>query len=538
MVAGLAVAAVAIPVGVANAQLAGFGPAVGLYASILPLVAYALFGTSRQLMYGPSSAAAALVAAAIAPLAAGDDALYLALAMALTFLTGVICIGASFLRLGAIADFLSRPILVGFLNGVGISIVLSQIGNLFGIHIAANGIIARTIEFASKLPLTHWPTLLVGIGSIGVLTLAPKFLKRLPAALVAMAAAALVVHWLDLEDAGVATIGPVLGGLPMPRLPTFPLDRLPVLIAEAAGLALVTFSTTMLAARSFASRNRYDVDADREIAALGAANIAAALSQSFVVNGTNARTAVGEAAGGRTQVTGLVSAAAVALVLFAFTQPLQYVPTVALAAILVMAGLSLLNWSELANIRRIDPREFWIAIIATVGVVLVGAMNAILVAVALALISFVRLASRPKVEILGQIAGLSGFHSLARHPEATTPSGLLLFRFNGPIIFFSASYFKREVQRAASAAGAGLKWLVIDLLPVNMVDATGIYAIQEVFDEMRARGIVVGAAARETEWADWAAERGLDEAMGRTRFFSTLQQAAQAFHDEVGEAAR
>ena len=531
--AGVAVAAVAIPGSMASAQLAGLPPEYGLYASMLPMLAYALFGTSRQLLLGPSASGAAIVASAIAPLAQGDAVLYLDLAIALTLITALLCIGASFLKLGALADFLSRPIIVGFMNGVAISVVLSQAGHLFGLRIDADGILARAWEFAARLPSTRWPVLAVGVGTMAVLVVAPRVVKALPAALVALVAASLAVHFLGLGQAGVATIGAVPGGLPLPRVPRVPVDHLPTLVAEAAGLALVLFSTTMLAARSFADRNRYEVDADREIAALGMANLASGLSQGFAVNGTNSRTAVGESAGGRTQVTGIAAAAAIAVVLLAFTWPLQFIPRVALAAVLVVAGASLFNWPAVAAIRRISRREFLIAMTATVGVVAVGPMNAVLVAVALALLSFVQQASRPRSETLGQLPGQPGFHSLARHPEASVPAGLVLFHFDGPVIFFNAAHFKREAQRAVQAAGPGIKWFVIDLLPVNMIDATGLHAVQEVCDDLRRRGIVAGAAARETQWADWAARRGIGERVEGMRFFPTLRQALAAYDVEV-----
>ncbi len=531
--AGLAVAAVAIPSSMANAQLADVPPEIGLYASMLPMLVYALFGTSRQLLQGPSAAGAAIVASAIAPLALGDAAAHVDLAIALTLITGLLCVGASFLKLGALADFLSKPIIVGFMNGVAISIVLSQLGNLFGIRIDASGIVPRAWEFLAKLPSAQWPVLAVGLGTMVVLVVAPRVVKALPAALVALTGASLAVHLLGLDEAGVATVGAVPGGLPLPRVPSVPADYLPTLVAEAAGLLLVLFSTTMLAARSFADRNRYEIDADREIAALGMANLASALTQGFAVNGTNSRTAVGESAGGRTQVTGIAAAAAIAIVVLAFTWPLQFIPRVALAAVLVVAGASLFNWSAVTAIRRISKREFVIAMTATVGVVAVGPMNAILVAVALALLSFVQLASRPRSETLGVIPGQPGFHSLARHPEAAVPPGLTLFRFDGPVIFFNAPHFKREVEKAVQAAGPTLKWFVIDLLPVNMIDATGLYAVQEVCDDLRRRGIVSGAAARETQWADWAARRGYSERVEGMRFFPTLRQALAAYVAEI-----
>ncbi len=531
--AGVAVAAMAIPGSVATAQLVGFSPVVGLYASSLPLIAYALFGTSRQLMVGPSAATAAIVAAGVAPLAGGDPDRALALAIALTFITGVLLIGASFLRLGAMADFLSKPILVGFMNGVAINVVLSQIGVLFGFRMEAGGIVPRALEFVGKLPQTHLPTLAVGLATIALLLLLPRLVPKIPASLAAMVVAGVAVQWLGLEALGVRTVGPVPGGFPLPRIPEVPLEQLPVLVAEAAGLALVLFSTTMVAARAFADRNRYEIDADREVAALGVSNIAAAFVQGFVVTGTNSRTAVGELAGGRTQMAGIVTALVVAAMVAFFTWPLQFIPSVALAAMLVVAGASLFSWKNLASIGRIDKREVWIATIATIGVIVVGVMNAILLAVVLALLSFVQLSARPRVERLGTIEGQAGFHSLARHPEARAPEGLVLFRFNGAIIFFSAAYFRRQVLAAVS--GGEARWFVLDLAPVNMVDATGVFTIKQLFDELRERGIVTCAVGREAEWAEWAAARGLQERLSMTRFFPTLGQAVSAYRSETGE---
>lgn len=533
LMAGLSVAAVALPVGVAYAQLAGFNPAVGLYASILPLAAYALFGTSRQLIVGPDAATCALVAAAVAPLAAGNQDLYLSLSVTLAFLAGLFCIGASFLRLGALADFLSKPILVGFLNGIALSIMLGQIGKIFGFSISAGGIIPRLLEFAFKLGLTHGPTLAVGAGSFVVLAASSRWLRRLPAALVAMAVAAVAVKLLGLEALGVQTIGAVPAGLPALRLPHFPSQLLPELFAEAAGLALVSFSSMMLTSRSFAAKNRYDVDADREFAALGAANIASALSQGFAISGADSRTAMNDASGGRTQVSGLVAAAAVAAVLLFFTQPLQYVPIAALGAVLVKAGLSLVDLRSLRTFHRIDRRELALSLLATLGVVAVGAIQAIAVAVVLALVRFIRLVARPQVEILGMLKGYPGLHSIERHPEARTIPGLLLFRFNAPIVFFNAPYFKRQALAAIEAAGAGMKWFVLDMIPVTLIDTTGLQAAGEVVSLLRARGLVFAAAGRQEEWRQWAEQRQVQLESAETRTFPTLRSALKAYQREA-----
>ena len=533
---GLAVAAVTVPVSIANAQLAGLPPEHGLYGSILPLVVYAVLGTSRQLMVGTSAAAAALVAAAIGTLATGDPSQHLAIAMMLTLLVGLMCLAASLLRLGAIADFLSRPILVGFMNGLALSIVLSQLGPLFGITLTAEGFFPRVLEFLVSLPATHLPTLAVGLASLGVILAAGRFAPRWPAPLVAMLVAGVVVQLFALRTAGVGVIGAVPAGLPSLAMPLVPLHQMPMLLAEAAGLTLLSFSSTMLAARSFAEKNRYDVDADREVAALGAANVGAALSQGFAVTGSALRTSVAEASGARTQVAGLVAAAVLVPVLLFFTGPLQHIPSVALAAILISAGLSMLNWDELRAIHRIEPQEYWLAVIATAGVLVFGAIQAILLVVVLALLRFVRLTARPRVEILGELEGDAGYQSVARHPTARSQPGLLLFRYNGPIVFFSAPHFKREVLAAAAAAGPGLRWFVIDLLPVSQIDATGLFAIRDASDALRARGVVVAAAGRDTEWADRASRRDLSGVLAGIRFFPTLRLAEIACRAETGSS--
>jgi high affinity sulfate transporter 1 len=529
LVAGLSVAAVALPVGVAYAQLAGFRPEVGLYASILPLLAYAIFGTSRQLIVGPDAAVCALLAAAVGPLAGGDPHLYASLAVALTFFAGLFCIAASFLRLGAAADFLSQPILVGFLNGVALSIALGQLGKIFGFPIASGGIVPRLIEFVSKLRLIHWPTLAVGFATFGVLAGSPRLFRRLPAALLAMIATGAMVKLFGLEAVGIKTVGAVAGGWPPIRVPRLPAGLWPDVLAEAVGLALISFSSLMLTAGSFAAKNHYDINPDREFAALGVANIASAISQGFAISGADSRTAMNDASGGRTQVAGVIAAAAIAAVLMFFTGPLRYIPVAALGAVLVRAAWSLVDVRTLQELYRVDRREFVLSVIATLGVVAVGAVQAILVAVLLAIVRFVRLMSRPKVEILGTINHRAGFHSIERHRDARTTAGLLLFRFNAPIVFFNAPYFKREAMAAAEAAGPELKWFVIDMIPVPMIDVTGLYAAEEVVSTLASRGVMFATAGRQTEWNTWIqrSNRKLqDEAV---RSFPTLRAAYKSY---------
>ncbi|HEY2676362.1 MAG TPA: SulP family inorganic anion transporter, partial [Steroidobacteraceae bacterium] len=320
------------------------------------------------------------------------------------------------------------------------------------------------------------------------------------------------------------------------RLPSFPIDRLPDLLAEAAGVALVSFSSLMPTARSFAAKNGYEVDGDREMAALGLANIGSAFSQGFAISSADSRTAVGDGAGSRSQVTSLVAAAAIAAVLVFLTGFLQYIPTATLGAVLVSAALSLIDVKTLKTLWQIDRREFGLSMLATLGVVGVGAIQAILIAVSLAVIRFVKLVSRPKVEILGTASGIAGFHAIDLHKSARTIPGLVLFRFNAPIVFFNAAYFKRQAMKAADDEGPGLKWFVLDMVPVNMIDATGLFAIEEVIAALGARGIRCVAAGRQTEWQLWISRRKLEMNALKTTAFPTLRQAVQAFRRESGAA--
>jgi MFS superfamily sulfate permease-like transporter len=503
LLAGLSVAAVALPVAVAYAQLAGFDPVVGLYSSILPLVAYAVFGTSRQLIVNPDAAVCAMVAAAVGALASGNSELYWSLSVAVTFLAGLFCIVASFLRLGVMADFLSRPILIGFLNGIAISICLGQIGKVLGFSIESKRIVPQLLEIFGKLPQTQVPTLIVGAASMAMLFAMARLLPRLPSALITLIAAGAAVALLGLDQYGIAILGPVPAGLPPLRLPTFPLDDIPSLLASAAGLALVLFSSGMLSARSFASKGRYEIDADREFAAFGAANLASAVSQGFAVTGADSRTAVADAAGGRTQATGLVAAATIAAVL-------------------------LFIW-------RIDRAEVGLAVITTLGVVAVGAINGILIAVGLALVRFVKLTARPKDEVLGAVDGLPGFHSVERHPGAKTFPGLALYRFDGPLTFFNSDYFKQRALAVADAAGPGLQWFVIDAIPISQIDITGLYAVRDLRESLEARGTTLILAGRKTEFLTWLREAGLYRPEHERWIFPTLRQAMKAYQREMIE---
>ena len=527
--AGLSVAAVALPVSIAYAELAGLSPAVGLYASIGPLLAYALFGTSPQLMVNPDAASCAILAAAVTPLAGGDPSLYLSLATALTLFTGILCMLASVFRLGVLANFLSRPILVGFLNGIALSIFLGQIGKVLGFQVTASKIVPKLLEIISKLPSTQMPTLLVTLFSIAVLLLVRKFITKVPAALAVLVLSAVVVKLFDLQSLGVAVLAPVPAGLPALALPIVPLDTVPQLLGSGAGLALVLFTSGTITSRSFASRGGYEVDVDRELVAYGAANIASSLAQGFVVTGADSRTAMAVTAGGKTQVTGLVAATVIALVLLFFTGPLQFVPLAALGVVLISAALSLLDFSSLRLLWRMDRRECGLSLVTTAGVVALGSINGILIAVALAIVRFVKHTARPSVELLGKEKGLPGLHSIDRHTSAKAIPGLVLFRFNAPLVFFNAEHFKQCALKAARASGEDLRWFVIDTIPISDIDINGVTVLKDLKQKLAGQNVKLVLAGRQSEIETGLRQIGEQVENVSELTYPTLRQAVNAF---------
>ena len=430
----------------------------------------------------------------------------------MTLFTGILCVLASAFKLGALADFLSRPILVGFLNGIALSIFLGQIGKVLGFQVTASRIVPKLLEILSKLPTTQLPTLLVALFSVAVLLLVQRFLTRVPAALAVLVLSAVLVKLLDLPSSGVAV-----------------LETNPKLLGSAAGLALVLFTSGTITSRSFASRGGYEVDVDRELVAYGVANMASSLAQGFVVTGADSRTAMAVTAGGRTQVTGLVAAAMIALVLLLFTGPLQFVPLAALGVVLIAAALSLLDMASLRQFWRMDRREFGLSLVTTAGVVALGSINGILVAVTLAVVRFVKHTARPSVELLGEEKGLPGLHSIDRHGQAQAIPGMVLFRFNAPLVFFNADHFKQCALAAVRASGDDLRWFVIDAIPISDVDINGLAVLKDLQQKLASRNVKLVWAGRQSEFLSCL--RGMGEPTERVSelTYPTLRQAVHAF---------
>lgn len=539
LAAGLSVAAIALPVGIAYAELAGVPAVIGIYSAIFPLLAYALFGSSRQLMVGPDAATCIMVAASLAPLAAGDTQRYLALVPALALMTGALYVVAGLCRLGFIANFLSQPILTGYLNGIAAIIVVGQLPKLLGYSAEAQEFVPRLLEFVWRLDQSHLPTLTLGLVAIVTLLLLRRFVPMVPSALVVVTGGIAAVASLDLQARGVAVTGAVPAGLPQLHLAWLDVATYRSLLQDAAGIVLISFTSGVLTAKSFARRNGYEIDANHELIAFGASNLVAGLAQGFAVTGADSRTAVNDAMGGKTQLVGIVAAAAMLLVLVALAQPLSLVPTAALAAVILVAAVGLFDLGGLVELLRMSPREGLLSIGTTIGVLLLGVLPGVVLAVALSLAWLLAQASRPADAVLGRVPGLKGFHSTTDYREATTVPGLLLYRFNGNLVFFNVDYFCARLRRAVRRAEPPVAWVVVDASPINLIDATAAQRVAELQAELAAQGIELGIARAKRQLRGYFDPRWIERRGGAVtgKRFPTLKSAVRAFEAAMAGGA-
>jgi high affinity sulfate transporter 1 len=528
LIAGVSVAAVALPTAIAYSQIIGLEPVVGLYTAIPTLLAYAVFGTSRHLIVNPDAATCAMIGAALVPLAGAGPETLASASVVLTLLTGLLCVAASFLRLGFLADFLSRPILVGFLNGVAVSIFLGQIGKVFGFKMTAHGIVPSFIEFVHKAPQTHLPTLAVGMTSIVIMIVCKRLLPRWPGPLIAVLAAVALVRVMGLESVGVAVVGDIPAGPPRLHWPQIDAQSLPPLFGGALGVTLVSFCSAMVVARSFAAKDHYELDSDRELAALGASQIAAGLCQGFAVSGTDSRTAINHAMGGKSQMAGLVAAATMTIVLLFLTGPLRYLPQAALGAVLIVSAIGLFDAQELVRLWRVSRAELAVAIATMLGVIALDILEGIVLAVSFALLLLLQRSARPPDAVLVRVPGVKGFHNQAHHPGVAGIPGLLLYRFGAAVVFYNASYLKKRVLELAEARN-DLKWVILDGNTVNAIDSTGAETLEDLARELDRQGIRLALAGFRTETRQFLERAGAMSAIRADHIYPTLKSAMNAF---------
>ncbi|EPL9726413.1 SulP family inorganic anion transporter [Pseudomonas aeruginosa] len=491
--AGLSVAAIQIPTAIAYAQIAGFPPQVGLYACILPMLIYALIGSSRQLMVGPDAATAAMVAAAITPLAAGDPQRLVDLSMIVAIMVGLFSIVAGLARAGFIASFLSRPILVGYLNGIGLSLLVGQLGNLFGYEAATSGFVAGILALLENLLHIHWPTLILGSLSLLLMVLLPRRFPQLPGALCGVLLASLAAALLGLDRYGVELLGEVPAGLPQLSWPQTSLEELKSLLRDATGITVVSFCSAMLTARSFAARHGYSINANHEFVALGLANIGAGVSQGFAISGADSRTAVNDMVGGKTQLVGVVAALVIAATLLLLNKPLGWVPMPALGAVLLLAGWGLIDVQALKGFWKLSRFEFSLCLLTTVGVLSVGVLPGIFVAVSIAVLRLLYYTYRPSDAVLGWMHGIDGQVELAKYPQATTLPGLVIYRFDAPLLFFNADYFKQRVLAVVDGSERP-NAVLLNAEAMTNLDISGLATLHEVQQILKAQGVHLSLA--------------------------------------------
>lgn len=535
VIAGLSVAAVALPTSIAYAQLAGFSPVIGLYSTILPMIVYAFFGSSRQLIVGPDAATCAMITASLTPLviAHNDPEHYHALAVSLTLFTGFFCLLAARFRLGFLADFLSRSILMGLLNGVAITIIIGQLAKVFGVSSSGRSSILQLMSFFEQALHPHWPTLLLSVFLCVLYFVLRRFWKKAPWALILAAAATLISMVFNLADHGVAIVGAIPSAIPKLHWPAFPMDTWGTIIPAAAALALISFSSATLTGRSFAAKNGYEIDSNRELAALGVANIASAFSQGFAISGADSRTAVNDAAGGKTRMVQIFAAFAILLALLLLTKPLAYMPIASLGVILIFSAFGMMDLPMLRRLYSVSRSEFFVGLTTLLSVVLIGVMSGILLAVSIAILLFLTRTARPVDHRLGLIDGQNDFFEVDHYSEAKEVPGLLFYRFEASLIFFNANYFRQRLLHLIRQSTTPVRWVVIDGRSLNNIDLTGAMMLDDLSRQLAGRGIVFGFSSRSEQMTKWVELDRHEDAGEKIRIFDNRRQALEAFYQET-----
>jgi SulP family sulfate permease len=528
LIAGLTVAALAIPSGMAFAELAGVSPVAGLYALLLPVSVYSFLGSSRLLIVGPEGSISAVVATAVFPLAVGSPERYASLAALLALLVGGVFLLARIIRLGWIADYFSRAVLTGYIHGVAVVLIVAQLGKLFGLDIEAQDPLPQIIEFVREITEFSSPTIMLGAACLTALLLLPRFAPKIPWPLFVVALAIGVSAALDLVGRGVAITGEIASGLPGVAMPTARLGDALALLPAAVGIFFVSFADEILTARSFAGRHGQHVRADQELLATGLANVAAGFTQSFSIGASGSRTAVNDQSGGRTQLSGLVGAAAVALVLLFLTGPVRYLPKAALGAVIVVAAVGLVDitaWRELSRTSRV---EAFIAAMTALGVVLVGVLEALVVAVALSLVDVVRRSATPHDAVLGWVQRLGRYADVRLHPSARIVPGVLVYRLDDRLFFANANYVRGRAREAIDGAPARVRWFVFDAEALSHVDATGVAALKQLITSLGDEEITFVLARLKGPMRRTFRNVGLLDLVGGDRVYATVRDAVDA----------
>jgi high affinity sulfate transporter 1 len=529
--AGLVLVTMLVPVGIAYAAASGLPGIHGLYATIVPLLAYAIFGPSRIIVLGPDSALAAVILGVVSPLSGGDPVRAATLAAMMALVSGTVLILAGIARLGFVTELLSKPIRYGYMNGIALTVLISQIPKLLGFSIESEGPLRDLWAIAGGVNdgKANWVAFAVGLATLIVILLL-KDNKRLPGILIAVVGATFVVAALDLGARyGVKVLGPLPQGLPAFSIPWISYSDLTSVLAGGCAIALVSFADTSVLSRTYAARLGDHVDPNQEMVGLGAANLATGFFQGFSISSSASRTPVAEAAGARTQLTSVVGALAIAFLLMVAPNLLQYLPNSALAAVVIAAAIGLIEIGDLKRIYRIQRWEFWLTVLCFVGVAVFGAIPGIALAIGVSIAEFLWNGWRPHSAVMGRAPGVKGYHDITRYPDARLIPGLVLFRWDAPLFFANAEFFKERILAAVATSPTPVRWLVVAAEPVTSVDVTACDTVAELDVELHARGIELCFAELKDPVKDKLKRFGLYAQLGEAFFFPTVGSAVASY---------
>ncbi|MFO7663818.1 MAG: SulP family inorganic anion transporter [Chloroflexota bacterium] len=534
LVVAVTVFAVLVPSAMAYGDLAGVTPVAGLYVALAAMVMYALFGTSRQLITGPEATTAILVATAIGPLAAGDPVRYAALAAMVAILVGFVSILGGILKLGFITDFLSKPILVGYITGTSLIVIGSQLGKMVGIKVESDYFLRQVIEVLSRFDEWNVLTVALGIVAMAILAIIRRVNRALPGPLIVVALGIIASIVLDLTARGVAVVGAVPAGLPSLAIPRVSWQDILALLPAALALTVLIYADEILTARVFASKHGQKIDANQEFIAIGMANIGAGLLQGFPAATSGSRTTVADQMGGKSQLVGLIAAALTVIFLLFFTPLLEPLPTVVLGAIIIIATLGLIDIPAFRFLRKVRPAEAWLAVATILGVLALGVLQGILIAVVLSLINVIFHISRPHDALLDDVEAGGGvvYREVVDNDPVMTEPGLMVYRFDAPLVFANAAYFSQRVGELVAMAGEKLKCVVLDAEAISDFDSTAAEALENLDADLERLGIELWVARPNEPLRQMLHVTGLTQRLGKENIYPTVRAAVVAYKEQ------
>ncbi len=531
LTAAVTVFAILVPSALAYGELAGFDPVVGLYAALAAMIAYALFGSSRQMIVGPDSTIAIIVATVVTPMAGGDFARYAALAAALAISIGFVCLLAGRFKLGFVADFLSKPILTGYITGTALIVIASQLSKLFGITLENDDFFAKIWELITKLDQTNFITLALGLLTIVALVMLKRFAHKVPGPLVVVVCAIVISSVFQLEELGVAVVGLIASGLPMLEIPRVGIADLRSLLPATLAIAVLIFSDEVLIARVFARKNHYEIDTNQELIALGAMNVSSGLFQSFPTAASSSRTVVNDNSGGKSQMVGVVSAGLVVVFLLFFTSILQNLPAVVLGAIIIVAAFGLIDIQEFRSLNLVRHSEFYLSLLTLLGVLVIGIVPGIVIAIIFSLVDFIYRIYRPHSSVLEAMDGEYGYLWTKSGSSSQLMPGLIVYGFDAPLFFANAPYFMAQIRDLVSNANQPVKCLLLDAEAIPDIDTTAADTLKEIYRELSTNGITLTIARANKHLRETMRLTGLEDLIGAENFYPSIRTGVQAFQE-------